>query len=57
MKQIRFFNIITLFLLAGAVTAEAQTPSQPRIVNIINFVRYWSLAILFITAKMPSFRP
>ena len=59
MKQIRFFIIITLFLLAGAVTAEAQTPSQPRIVNIINFVRlleprdpvYYSEDALFQTVE------
>lgn len=59
MKQIRFFIIITLFLLTGAVTAEAQTPSQPRIVNIINFVRlleprdpvYYSEDALFQTVE------
>ncbi len=39
MKQIGFSIITTLLILASAVAAEAQTPSQPRIVNIINFVR------------------
>ena len=39
MKQIGFSIITTHLILASAVAAEAQTPSQPRIVNIINFVR------------------
>lgn len=59
MKQIRFFIITTLLILASAVVAEAQTPQQPRIVNIINFIRlleprdpvYYSEDALFQTVE------
>lgn len=39
MKHLRFSILITLLTLSSAVVLQAQTPSQPRIVNIINFVR------------------
>lgn len=39
MKHLRFFAIAALLSLLGMGALQAQTPSQPRIVNIINFVR------------------
>lgn len=39
MKHLRLFIVATILLAHSIIFAQAQTPSQPRIVNIINFVR------------------
>ncbi len=39
MKSINYFLAVVLLLVGSTMIAQAQTPQQPRIVNIINFVR------------------